>query len=153
MITVFFKKLVDNAVIPTVAHGGYADNSGADLVATEGTVIEPGKVVAVSTGLAIELPICFEAQIRPRSGMGKKGILIPNSPGTVDPSYRGEIKVLLLNTTEAPFTVNAGDRIAQIVVARYEPVEWVECHGELTQTRRGVGGFGSTGLKSEVGGV
>ena len=147
MITVRFKKLSPDAVIPTVAHGGYADNSGADLVAIESVNLIPGSVYAVSTGIAIELPIGFEAQIRPRSGMGKRGVIIPNAPGTIDPSYRGEIKVLLLNAGTAPYRVEVGDRIAQIVVARYEPVEWVEAD-ELSTTRRGVGGFGSTGMKS-----
>ena len=147
MITVRFKKLSPDAVIPTVAHGGYADNSGADLVAIESVNLIPGSVYAVSTGIAIELPMEFEAQIRPRSGMGKRGILIPNAPGTIDPSYRGEIKVLLLNAGTAPYRVEVGDRIAQIVVARYEPVEWLEAD-ELSTTRRGVGGFGSTGMKS-----
>jgi dUTP pyrophosphatase len=150
MITVRFKKLSPDAVIPTVAHGGYADNSGADLVAIESVNLIPGDVCAVSTGLAIELPIGFEAQIRPRSGMGKQGIIIPNAPGTIDPSYRGEIKVLLLNTSTTPYRpyrIEVGDRIAQIVVARYEPVEWLEAD-ELSTTRRGVGGFGSTGMKS-----
>ena len=147
MITVRFKKLSPAAVIPTVAHGGYADNSGADLVAIESVNLIPGSVYAVSTGIAIELPMEFEAQIRPRSGMGKRGILIPNAPGTIDPSYRGEIKVLLLNAGTAPYRVEVGDRIAQIVVARYEPVEWLEAD-ELSTTRRGVGGFGSTGMKS-----
>ncbi len=115
-----------------------------DLRALEDTVLPPGVPQAVPTGLAIELPPGFEAQIRPRSGLAlNHAITLPNSPATIDPGYRGEIRVVLLNLGGEPYRVRRGDRIAQMVVARYESVEWEE--GELGQSRRGAGGFGSSG--------
>lgn len=99
----------------------------------------------VPTGLHIELPAGFEAQIRPRSGLAAKhGISIVNAPGTIDADYRGEIKVLLVNLSDTPFTVNPGERIAQMVVARHERVEWEQAE-VLEESARGTGGFGSTG--------
>ena len=101
----------------------------------------------VPTGLYIELPEGFEAQIRPRSGLAAKhGISVTNSPGTIDADYRGEINVLLVNLSPDPFTINPGERIAQMVVARHEKVEWEEVD-ILGETGRGAGGFGSTGRK------
>ena len=115
-----------------------------DLCSVVDTVLEPGAPQAVATGLSIELPPGYEAQVRPRSGMAlKHGITIPNSPGTVDPGYRGELKVILLNLGQAPYAIAKGDRIAQMVIARYEGVEVVE--GDLSDTARGAGGFGSSG--------
>lgn len=108
-------------------------------------VIAPGQRVFVPTGLFIELPIGFEAQIRPRSGLAAKhGITVLNSPGTIDADYRGEIKVILINLSQEPFTVENGERIAQMVVARHEKVEW-QIAEDLSQTERGAGGFGHTG--------
>jgi dUTP pyrophosphatase len=99
---------------------------------------------AIATGLALEIPVGFEVQIRPRSGLAlKHAITLPNSPATIDPGYRGELKVILLNLGLADYQVKAGDRIAQMVLARYEPVEWEE--GTLAESVRGVGGFGSSG--------
>ena len=99
----------------------------------------------IPTGLFIALPKGFEAQVRPRSGLAAKhGITVLNTPGTIDADYRGEIKVILVNLSGEPFTVNPGERIAQMVVARYEQVQWVEV-AELDDTERGDGGFGSTG--------
>jgi dUTP pyrophosphatase len=99
----------------------------------------------VPTGIFIELPRGFEAQIRPRSGLAARhGLGIVNSPGTIDSDYRGEIKILLVNLSAEPFVLNPGERIAQMVVARYERVEWNEVD-ELSGTERGSGGFGSTG--------
>lgn len=99
----------------------------------------------VPTGLHIELPAGYEAQIRPRSGLAAKhGISIVNAPGTIDADYRGEIKVVLVNLSKEPFTVNPGERIAQMVVARHEQVEW-EAVETLEESLRGSGGFGSTG--------
>jgi dUTP pyrophosphatase len=101
----------------------------------------------VPTGLFIELPEGHEAQIRPRSGLAaKKGISVLNSPGTVDADYRGEIKVILVNLSNESFTIEDGERIAQMIVAKHERVEWIESH-ELMETVRGAGGFGSTGNK------
>jgi len=115
-----------------------------DLQAVETVTLEPGVAHLVPTGLTIELPPGYEAQVRPRSGLAlRHAITMPNAPGTIDPGYRGEIRVILLNLGREPYTVHAGDRIAQMIVARYEPVEWVE--GELADSRRGGGGFGSSG--------
>jgi dUTP pyrophosphatase len=98
----------------------------------------------VATGLAIELPAGYEAQIRPRSGLAlKHSITLPNSPATIDPGYRGEIRVILLNLGREAFHISPGERIAQMVIARYEAIEWEE--GELADSMRGVGGFGSSG--------
>ncbi len=107
-------------------------------------LLEPNIPAAVPTGLAIELPPGYEAQIRPRSGLAlKHSITLPNAPATIDPGYRGEIKVILLNLGHQDYEVQAGDRIAQMVIARYESIEWVE--GELGESARGEGGFGSSG--------
>lgn len=115
-----------------------------DLRAIADAALEPGVPQAVPTGLAIELPPGFEAQVRPRSGLAlNHAITLPNSPATIDPGYRGEIRVILLNLGREPYHVHRGDRIAQLVVARYEPVEWDE--SELNDTRRGENGFGSSG--------
>ena len=107
--------------------------------------LKPMQRALVPTGLFIELPIGFEAQIRPRSGLAfKHGIGIVNSPGTIDADYRGEVKVLLINLSEQEFVVNSGDRIAQMVVSRHEQVSWEQVQ-ELNETARGEGGFGHTG--------
>lgn len=114
---------------------------------TDDVVIQPGQSSLIPTGISIELPPGHEAQIRPRSGLAvKHGIGILNSPGTIDSDYRGEVKVILTNFGKEPFTVRRGDRIAQMVVARYERVQWDESDG-LDQTVRGSGGFGHTGMK------
>ncbi len=115
-----------------------------DLRAVEDAVLDPGVPRLVPTGLTIELPPGYEAQVRPRSGLAlKHAITMPNAPGTIDPGYRGELRVILLNLGREPYTIEPGDRIAQMVVARYEAVEWVEA--ELADSRRGDGGFGSSG--------
>lgn len=137
------RKLHLAAHLPTYAHGPDED-AGMDLRATEGALLEPGIPQAIPTGLAIELPAGYEAQIRPRSGLAlKHAITLPNSPATIDPGYRGEIKVILLNLGKQPYEIHPGDRIAQMVIARYEAVEWVET--ELADSARGHGGFGSSG--------
>lgn len=137
------RRLTPEAHLPEYAHGP-GEDAGMDLRSIEETVLEPCVPRAVATGLSIELPPGFEAQVRPRSGLAARhAITVPNSPGTIDPGYRGEIKVILLNLGREPYTVRPGDRIAQLVVARYEPVEWDE--GELNHSRRGAGGFGSSG--------
>ena len=107
--------------------------------------IKPLQRVLVPTGLHIELPVGYEAQIRPRSGLAyKHGISIVNSPGTIDADYRGEIKVLLVNLSDTDFKINDGDRIAQMVIAKHETVNW-EAVTELSDTARGTGGYGHTG--------
>lgn len=124
-------------------------SAGMDLRAnlTEPVVLKPLERAIVPTGLFIELPVGYEAQVRPRSGLAaKKGITVLNSPGTVDADYRGEIGVILVNLSADPFIVENGERIAQLVIARHERAEWVEAT-ELTETSRGAGGFGSTGAK------
>ena len=101
----------------------------------------------VKTGLFIELPVGFEAQVRPRSGLAaKKGITVLNSPGTIDADYRGEIGVILVNISNEDFVVKDGERVAQLVIAKHERAEWVEANA-LSETSRGAGGFGSTGRK------
>lgn len=115
-----------------------------DLHSVESTTLAPGETKLVATGLAIELPAGYEAQIRPRSGLAlKHAITLPNSPATVDPGYRGEIKVILRNMGDESFQILPGERIAQMVIARYEAVEWEE--GDLAESSRGEGGFGSSG--------
>lgn len=115
-----------------------------DVRALEDVLLEPHVPAAVPTGLAIEVPPGFEAQLRPRSGLAlKHAITVPNAPATIDPGYRGEVKVILLNLGKSPYQVTKGDRIAQMVIARYEAVEWEE--GSLSDTTRGAGGFGSSG--------
>ena len=137
------KRLRPDAALPEYAHGA-AEDAGMDLRAAERTVLAPNVPLGVPTGLSIELPSGYEAQIRPRSGLAlKHAITVPNSPGTIDPGYRGEIKVILLNLGKADYTIEKGDRIAQMVIARYEAIELVE--GELSETGRGAGGFGSSG--------
>ena len=124
-------------------------SAGMDMRANLETavVLKPLQRALIPTGIFIELPAGFEAQIRPRSGLAyKHGISIVNSPGTIDADYRGEIKVLLVNLSDQDFTIADGERIAQMVVARHETVEWQEA-AELSDTERGAGGYGSTGVK------
>ena len=124
-------------------------SAGMDIKANIETPIalQPLQRVMVPTGLYIALPEGTEAQIRPRSGLAAKhGITVLNTPGTIDADYRGEIKVILVNLSNEEFTINPGERIAQMVVARYEKVEWDSVE-VLDETERGVGGFGSTGTK------
>ena len=115
-----------------------------DLHAVEDVSLAPGETKLVPTGLAIELPAGYEAQIRPRSGLAlKHSVTLPNSPATIDPGYRGELRVILLNLGRNSFEIRRGDRIAQMVISRYEAVEWEE--GDLAVSSRGIGGFGSSG--------
>lgn len=127
--------------------------AGMDLCAAiaNDMVVEPGKRVLVPTGLSIALPEGYEAQVRPRSGLAlKNGITVLNSPGTIDADYRGEVQVILANLGTENFTITRGMRIAQMVVAAYARVEWQQV-SELSETARGTGGFGSTGLKAAKG--
>lgn len=137
------RRIHPDAQIPKYAHGPQED-AGMDLCSVEQVVLEPGKAALVATGLTIELSPGLEAQVRPRSGLAAKfSITVANAPGTIDPGYRGEVKVILLNLGRENYTVQKGDRIAQMVVARYEPVEWAE--EDLADSTRGSGGFGSSG--------
>ena len=132
-----------DAILPKYAHGPEED-AGMDLHSVESITLEPGVPRLVPTGLTIELPPGCEAQVRPRSGLAlKHAITMPNAPGTIDPGYRGELRVILLNLGREPYTISPGDRIAQMIVARYEAVEWIEA--PLADSARGSGGFGSSG--------
>ena len=137
------------ALVPLPAYAT-VESAGMDLCAALETdlTLEPGETVLVPTGLRIELPAGYEAQVRPRSGLAiKHSIGIMNAPGTIDPDYRGEVKVVLTNFGKDPFTVRSGDRIAQLIVAPFVRVAWEEA-GELSDTDRGHGGFGHTGVNS-----
>jgi dUTP pyrophosphatase len=137
------KRVHPGAVLPEYAHGP-GEDAGMDLRAVENVTLEPGVPQMVPTGLTIEVPPGYEAQVRPRSGLAlRHAIIMPNAPGTIDPGYRGELRVILLNLGREPYVVHAGDRIAQMIVARYEAIEWAE--EELGESSRGAGGFGSSG--------
>jgi dUTP diphosphatase len=135
------KKLHPDAILPSYAHGPEED-AAMDLCAFERAVLAPGIAQAVATGIAIELPSGHEAQVRPRSGLALKHSITVNF-GTIDPGYRGEIRVVMFNLGRAEYTVEKGDRIAQLIVAPYDAVQWDE--GELGESARGAGGFGSSG--------
>jgi dUTP pyrophosphatase len=135
------QKLHTDATLPVYAHGPKED-AGMDLCAVERVVLSPGAAQAVPTGIAIELPSGCEAQVRPRSGMALKHSVTVNF-GTIDPGYRGEIRVIMFNLGRQDYTVEKGDRIAQLIVSKYEPVDWEE--SELGDSIRGRGGFGSSG--------
>lgn len=124
-------------------------SAGMDLRAniTTPIVLESLERAIIKTGVFIELPLGYEAQVRPRSGLAaNKGITVLNAPGTIDADYRGEIGVILVNLSKDAFTIEDGERIAQLVIAKHERADWLEVM-ELSQTQRGTGGFGSTGVK------
>ncbi|MBO7647472.1 MAG: dUTP diphosphatase [Bacteroidales bacterium] len=138
----------DNA-LPTYES---ATAAGLDLRANlkEPVTLQPGERKLIPTGLFMELPEGYEAQVRPRSGLAiKHGITVLNSPGTIDPDYRGEVMVILINLSDTPFMIQHGDRIAQMVIAQYQQIEWqpVASVEELSATERGAGGFGHSGKK------
>lgn len=140
--------------VPIVNHSPYPcpayateQSAGMDLKANlaEPLVLKPLQRALVPTGLYMALPAGYEAQVRPRSGLAAKhGITVLNTPGTIDADYRGEVKVILVNLSDMPFEIVPGERIAQMVIARHETIEWEEVQ-QLDATSRGVGGFGSTG--------
>lgn len=126
-----------------------AQSAGLDLRANndEDIVLAPLQRAVIPTGLFLEIPAGFEAQVRPRSGLAaKKGVTVLNSPGTIDADYRGEVGVILVNLSDTPFTVTPGERVAQMVFAQFEQVQWEETDS-LEESGRGAGGFGSTGVK------
>jgi dUTP pyrophosphatase len=128
--------------LPAYATAGAA---GMDVVSAEDVTIAPGARHAVATGLAMAIPAGFEVQVRPRSGLAlKHGISVPNTPGTIDSDYRGELKVILINLGSEAFQIRRGDRVAQLVFAPVTQAAWIEAE-ELDETERGEGGFGSTG--------
>lgn len=137
-----FKKINPDAILPAYAHQG---DAGLDVRSVEDLTIPPGKRALVKTGFVMELPSDAEAQVRPRSGLALKfGVTVLNSPGTIDSGYRGEVGVILINHGDQPFEVRKGDRIAQIVIARFIHADIVEVES-LDSSERGSGGFGSTG--------
>lgn len=140
-----FRRLPSNPDLPLPARAT-EHAAGYDIrSAEEDVTLEPGEIRLVSTGLVMELPEGVECQVRPRSGLAlKHGITLPNSPGTIDPDYRGELRVIMQNTGPAAVTLSRGERIAQLVFARFESPEVAEVE-ETTATERGEGGFGSTG--------
>ena len=143
MTTIRFKKLNPGAAIPQQAHPG---DAGMDLVSVEALVLEPGKRALVHTGLAVEIPVGFEGQVRPRSGLAlKNGITVLNAPGTIDAGYRGELGVVLINLGDTPFAIEPGMRIAQLVIAAVAEVT-VAVADDLSATERGTGGYGSSGV-------
>jgi dUTP pyrophosphatase len=143
-IRVEVKRLAHGEGLPLPAYAT-TGAAGMDVVAAEGVVIAPGARHAVATGLAVAVPQGYEIQVRPRSGLAlKHGITVPNTPGTIDSDYRGELKVILINLGGEPFTIARGDRVAQLVLAPVVQAAWDEV-AELDATERGAGGFGSTG--------
>ena len=147
MATVRFRRLPSNPDLP-LPERATLQSAGYDVRSAEKSVtLEPGERRLVSTGLVMELPEGIECQVRPRSGMAlKHGITLPNSPGTIDPDYRGELGVIMQNLGPESVTLDRGERIAQLVFARFETPDTLEI-GELSETDRGKGGFGSTGSR------
>ena len=139
-------KIINRSAFPSPAYATEM-SAGMDLKAniSEAVLLEPLQRAMIPTGIYMALPEGTEAQVRPRSGLAAKfGISVLNAPGTIDADYRGEVKVILVNLSNEPFTINPGERIAQLVLARYERIEWDEVE-TLDETCRGEGGFGSTG--------
>ncbi|MDD4353498.1 MAG: dUTP diphosphatase [Candidatus Nanoarchaeia archaeon] len=137
------KKLNSNAILPEYKT---SQSAGMDLYSTEDAILKSGEIKLIPTGLSLEIENGYEAQIRPRSGLALKGITVANSPGTIDSDYRGEIKIILINLSKEEFKVNMGDRVAQLILSKVEQAIIKETD-ELNSTQRGVGGFGSTGMK------
>lgn len=145
-ITVTFKKLIPDAIIPTYAHKG---DAGADLFSTVDITVPAGGTMLVPTGIALKIPGGYEAQVRPRSGMSlKTKIRVANAPGTIDSNYRGEINVIIDNHGSAPYIINVGDKIAQLVFNKVPTADFIEGNVEIeTDNTRGEKGFGSTDEK------
>ena len=143
-MTLAFKRVHPDAVLPAYAH---PSDAGMDLRSVADLEIPRGGRALVPTGLVALLPPGYEAQVRPRSGLAlKHGVTVLNTPGTLDPGYRGEIGVILINLSNEPFTIENGERICQMIVSQYSKVEWSEVE-VLGDTERGAGGFGHTGVK------
>jgi len=142
MIKVKIEKISNDAIIPNYAH---ETDAGMDLFSTKTIKIHPQHRALVGTGIKLEIPKGYEAQIRPKSGLAlREGITVLNTPGTIDADYRGEVGVILINHSSKPYVVEKGQKIAQIVFNRVERVKLVQ--SKLNKTKRGEGGFGSTGL-------
>lgn len=148
-VPVMVKRLphFEGLTLPAYATEGAA---GMDVLAAENVDLQPGERWPVATGLAVAIPPGYEIQVRPRSGLAlKHGITVPNTPGTIDSDYRGELKVILINHGTEPFVIRRGDRIAQLVLAPVTRASWLRVE-ELDETQRGTGGFGSTGGVSSL---
>ena len=144
-IAIKVKRLPHGAGLPLPAYAT-AHAAGMDVVSAEDIVLEPGARHAVATGIAFAIPAGYEVQVRPRSGLAlKHGVTVPNSPGTIDADYRGELKIIMINHGDAAFPIARGDRIAQIVPAPVQLASFTEVD-DLDDTARGTGGFGSTGV-------
>ncbi|MBR9705986.1 dUTP diphosphatase [Candidatus Pacearchaeota archaeon] len=144
VIPIKIKKLHPDAIIPHYVHDG---DAGMDVYSVKDMIIKPGERILVPTGISFEIPKGFEIQVRPKSGLALKyGLTLPNSPGTLDSGYRGELGVIMLNTSNAYYDVRKGEKIAQIILTSYEEAQ-IEEVTDLSETSRGAGGFGSTGLQ------
>jgi len=144
MLNVKIKKLTEDSKVPFRQTEG---SSGYDLYSNEELTIAKGEIVLVSTGISMEIPLGYEAQVRPRSGLAvKKGITVLNTPGTIDADYRGEVKVILINLGKETVTLNKYERVAQLVFQKIETINFT-LEENLNNTKRGTGGFGSSGLK------
>jgi dUTP pyrophosphatase len=139
------KKLHSEAILPEY---GTVESACFDLFSVKKVILDPGAIIAVETGLAFEIPKGYEIQIRSKSGLAVRGISVLNSPGTIDSDYKGEIKVILKNSSEETYIISQGKKIAQALLATVIPVELIEIH-ELSSSERGEGGFGSTGLDAK----
>jgi len=138
-----FQRINEDAIIPRFAKEG---DAGLDITSINDCELQPGQHLLVKTGLKMEIPFGYEAQVRPRSGLALKNkITVLNSPGTIDSGYRGEVGVIMMNHSNESFKVNKGDRIAQLIIAKHETPKIQEVE-ELEESKRGEGGFGSTGL-------
>ena len=143
-VPVKLKRLPNGHGLP-LPHYATEGSAGMDVVSAEDVTLKPGERHAVATGLSMAIPLGYEIQVRPRSGLAlKHGITVPNTPGTIDSDYRGELKAILINHGTEPFAINRGDRVAQLVLAPVTQAVWEEVE-ELDETTRGAGGFGSTG--------
>lgn len=138
------KKLHEDALLPMRAK---EDDAGADLFffGEKSVLLHPGEITSFNTGIGIEIPKGYVGLLHPRSGLGSKGLTLPNSPGTIDAGYRGEVKVCLINLSKMSYRINPNDRIAQLLIQRVELVEFEEVE-ELSESTRGENGFGSTGV-------
>jgi dUTP pyrophosphatase len=142
MVQVKIKKIKESAILPKYAHEG---DAGVDLYSTKEYALKPGERTLVSTGISIAIPLGYEAQVRPKSGLAlKHGISIVNTPGTIDAGYRGEIGVIIINHGQEDYTIEKGKKVAQMVFNKIEAVNFEEVE-DLDDTTRGEGGFGSTG--------
>ena len=145
-IRIGVRRIHPAARLPVYAHNPEED-AGMDLCAVEEVTLGPGEWRDVGTGLTVEIPPGYEGQVRPRSGLAlRHGVTMLNSPGTIDPGYRGEVRLIVINHGKSAFDIRPGDRIAQLIVGRYAAVEW-RMEENLNASARGEGGFGSTGVR------